>query len=166
MEIKTIKSTSLDTLIQLYDMHSGFFQNVIDGISEKDAQNRLNTKANHVAWIAGSIVNQRYEIARVSGVEIRNDFHDFFKDFQGIKDGVKYPALSQFLSEWNAITPILKEILINLNDDQLHGPDPFKMPGGEYSFLDSLTFMIDRESYCIGQIGLYRRLLGYEAMKY
>jgi hypothetical protein len=40
------------------------------------------------------------------------------------------------------------------------------MPGGDYTFFDTLTFSIDRESYCIGQIGLYRRLLGYDAMKY
>ena len=44
--------------------------------------------------------------------------------------------------------------------------DPFEMPGGDYTLFDSITFSTDRESYCIGQIALYRRLLGYDAMKY
>ena len=166
METKTIKSTALDTLIQLYDMHTSFFPNVIDGISDEDAQNRLNTKANHVAWITGSLVNQRYEIAKILGINVKQTSEELFKDYKGIQDNVKYPSLAEFKKDWEAITPALRDALVNLSEEKLHGPDPFKMPGGDYTFQDTLTFIIDRESYCIGQIGLYRRLLGYEAMKY
>jgi hypothetical protein len=53
-----------------------------------------------------------------------------------------------------------------MSEEDLNGPDPYKMPGANYTFFDTTVFCIDRESYCIGQIGLFRRLLGYEAMKY
>ena len=36
----------------------------------------------------------------------------------------------------------------------------------KYSWYEMIYFTIDRESYCIGQLALFRRLLGYEAMKY
>ena len=52
METKTV-STRIEPLLFLYDTHTDLFPNVIDGISDKDAHNRLNTKANHVAWLAG-----------------------------------------------------------------------------------------------------------------
>lgn len=170
METKQVIENRLNLLLTLYDIHTTFYINVIDGISDKDAHNRLNTKANHVAWIAGSIVHERYELAYATGVD-RNAFtenrsiSELFKDHQGIQDDMNYPPLAEYRKAWKWITPVLKDHLINLSDEQLNGPDPFEMPGDNTLF-DSITFLIDRESYCIGQIGLYRRLLGYEAMKY
>jgi hypothetical protein len=170
METKQIDS-QLNLLITLYDAHTTYYTNVIDGISDKDTHNRLNTKANHIAWIAGSIVHARYDLAYAIGVDKNSvtedkSIYELFKDYQGIQDSASYPSLSKYRNAWNQITPVLKEQLMNLSDEQLHGPDPFNMPGEDIDLLKAITYCIDRESYCIGQIGLYRRLLGYEAMKW
>jgi hypothetical protein len=170
METKQMIDNRLSTLMFLYDSHSTLYVNAIAGISDNDTHNRLNTKANHIAWIAGSVVHSRYELAYALGVD-RDEFkqnslsYELFKEFKGIQDKAKYPALDVYRSDWKLITPALKDQLANLSDDQLNGPDPFEM-GKDLTLLDSITFLIDRESYCIGQLGLFRRLLGYEAMKY
>lgn len=166
METVTSKKASMEMLVILYDQHTRLFKNVIEGISDKDAQNRLNTKANHVAWLTGSLVQGRYEIANAVGIGLKQTAHELFMDYKGIQDDITYPSLIQFKKDWEIITPLLRDALVNLNDDQLNAPDPFEMPGADYTFFDVITFIVDRESYCIGQIGLYRRLLGYEAMKY
>jgi len=166
METITSKRTSTEALITLYDLHTKLFGNVLADISDKDAQNRLGTKANHIAWIAGSLVYSRYGLANIFGVDMKQNSEKLFEDFKGIQDNITYPPLAEFKKDWESVTPVLKNALVNLGEDQLNGPDPFNMPGGDFTLFDSLTFSIDRESYCIGQIGLYRRLLGYEAMKY
>jgi hypothetical protein len=166
METKTISRTSMDTLANLYDWHTKLFINVIDGISDKDAQNRLNTKANHIAWIAGSIVHGRYELGNILGVGLKQTSHELFRDYKGIQDNIPYPSLDEFRKDWEIINQVLRDALANASEEQLNGPDPFEMPGGPFSFFDTIIACIDRESYCIGQIGLWRRLLGYEAMKY
>ena len=166
MEQHTINERTVDTLVFLYDWHTRLFPNVIDGISDKDAQDRLNTKANHVAWIAGSLVHTRFEMANVLGVDLKQRSHELFKDFQGIKDGVTYPSLQEYREDWQRVSGILKEKLESLDSEDLAKPDPFEMPGQQMTTFESFAFMIDRESYCIGQIGLFRRLLGYEALKY
>jgi hypothetical protein len=164
METKTV-SKRLDTLMFLYDWHTKLFHNVIVGISEKDAQNRLNTKANHIAWIIGSMVHQRYEIAQALGVASTKPPDPLFKDHWSIQENVKYPTLSEFEKDWENITPYLRDALLNVTNEQLDRP--FKMPGEEpMTHFDLIVFTTDREAYCIGQVGLYRRLLGYEAMKY
>jgi hypothetical protein len=160
------KTTALQAFIVLYDEHTKMFYNVLDGISEKDATNRLGTKANHIAWIAGSLVYQRYQLIKMSGGKVDYKPNPLFENFQGIKDDAVYPSLDQYRKDWGILTPVLKETMLNLREEKLNGPDPFEMPGANYTFFDSLTFCIDRESYCIGQIGLYRRLLGYPPMKY
>lgn len=166
MQTNTQVKRSIDTLVYLYDLHTSLFPNVIEDISDKDAQNRLNTKANHIAWLTGSLVQGRFEIANVLGIDRKQTSDKLFKDYKGIQDGITYPSLAEFKKDWDPISRELRDALSNLESEQLNGPDPFGMPGKDLTLFDVLAFIIDRESYCIGQIGLYRRLLGYEAMKY
>lgn len=166
MQEKTGIKRSNDTLVYLYDWHTKLFPNVIEAISDQDAQNRLNSKANHVAWIAGSLVHGRYEIARVFGINRKQNSGELFNDYQGIRDGVTYPPLNEFKKDWEAVSNDVRNSMVNLSPEDLHKPDPFEMPGKDLTLFDALAFMIDRESYAIGQIGILRRILGYEAMKY
>jgi len=169
METKTAKNRSIDTLLILYDLHTKLFSNVLNGITDKDAHNRLNTKANHIAWLAGSLVQERYELAGVLGADPetyqnKQSALELFRDHNGIQDGITYPPLLTFEKDWKTITPVLRNALVHASDRQLE--KPFEMPGETMTVFDLITFVIHREAYCIGQIGLYRRLLGYAAMKY
>lgn len=163
MEIKTV-SSRMYSLRVLYDMHSQFFAKVIDGITDEDAHQRLNTKANHIAWLTGSLVQERYELAAALGSKIQQAAHELFKDHQGIQDGITYPTLAEFKQDWEKINPVLADLLIKITDERLN--QPFAMPGGDMPFYDLVAFITYREANCIGQIALWRRLLGYEAMKY
>jgi hypothetical protein len=160
-----IVSNRMLGIIAIYDLQTPFFNNVLDGISDKDAHNRLNTKANHVAWLAGSLVQQRFELAKMFGAaEQEQAAHDLFKDNKGIQDGVTYPSLESFKKDWARITPVCREALAKATEEKLNSL--FEMPGMSFPFFDMITFSMYREANCIGQIALYRRLLGYEAMKY
>ena len=165
METIQSKDNRISSLLYLYDMHSGFFTNVLDGISDKDAYNRLDTKANHVAWLAGSLVQQRFEMFNwITGGKEQQKGYELFKDNQGIRDGVTYPTLDEYKSDWNKITPKLREALIN--GEKATFDKKIEIPGMEFTLFEILTFMVYREANCIGQIALWRRLLGYEPMKY
>jgi hypothetical protein len=159
------KKVTMETFVEIYDYHTKMFINALDDISDKDAQNRLGTKANHIAWIAGSLVYQRQFLANAVGIDVKQTSENLFENNRGIQDNVTYPSLQEYKDDWEKISPLFKDALANMSEEQLNGPDPFNMPGGNYTFFDTTIFCIDRESYCIGQIGLFRRLLGYEAMK-
>lgn len=154
----------MQSLIVLYDMHTTFFKNVLEGISEKDTHNRLNTKANHIAWLAGSLVEQRYGIAKDIGIDIEQTANDLFKDNKGIQDNVTYPSLAQYKKDWDTISPVARKAFEEVTDEKLDGE--IEMGGMKMTLYDLITFTIYREANCIGQIALWRRLLGYEAMKY
>ena len=169
MEKIKVKDSRMFSLIVLYDMHTTYFANVIVDISDKDSHNRLNTKANHIAWLTGSLVEQRYEIANMLGSDPdsyrEQAVHDLFKDNKGIQDNITYPSLAEFKKDWETISPILRDALINISEEKLD--ESFEMmPGMKMTYYDLVTFIIYREANIIGQIALWRRLLGYEAMKY
>lgn len=151
-------------LLDLYEMHTSFFYKAIDGISDDDAHNRLNTRANHIAWLAGSLVHERYELANELGIDEKQTNNELFADHKGIRDGIRYPSLTVYKNDWQHISPLLKNSLENITDDRLE--KPFEMPGESMNFYDLISFLTYREANCIGQVALWRRLLGYEAMKY
>ncbi|MBC8045458.1 MAG: DinB family protein [Fimbriimonadaceae bacterium] len=164
MQTKTT-SNRMYSLLVLCDMHTKYFANVTENISDKDTHNRLNTKANHIAWLTGSLVEQRHEVANALGVKKQQTAHDLFKDGKGIQDATTYPSLAEFKKDWENITPILRDALVSVSDEKLD--ESFEMmPGFKMTYFELITFIIYREANIIGQIALWRRLLGYEAMKY
>lgn len=152
-------------IVPLYDMQTDLYYSVLDGIADKDAHIRLDSKANHIAWLAGSLVQQRYELATMlSGTEYKQEAHELFKDNKGIKDDIAYPPLEQYKHDWKSIAPILREALVNAKTEKLD--TDMGIPDMKMSFYEMAYFCIYREANHIGQIALWRRLLGYEPMKY
>src|SRR5690349_7762866 len=122
MEAIQVADGRMTGIVSLYDLHTGYLERAIDGIDDDDAHNRLGTKANHVAWIVGSLVESRFEGARNLGVDIKQQAHELFKDHQGIKDEVTYPPLRQFLEDWKYVSPILRERSMELTAERLDAP--------------------------------------------
>ena len=161
-----VKDSRVYALAAMYDMQTGLFKNALEDINDTDAHSRLETKANHIAWLAGSMVQQRYEMAELLGKGIgRQQADDLFKDMQGIKDDLTYPSLEQYVADWEKITPAMREAIVNADAETLD-----KMldmdPDMKFTYFEMLYFMNYREASIIGQIALWRRLLGYDAMKY
>ncbi|HTM99862.1 MAG TPA: hypothetical protein VL088_13995 [Pedobacter sp.] len=157
-------SNRLYALIDLFDMHTTYFNNALAGISDEDSLNRLGTKANHVAWIAGSLVQERYELAGLFGSTLKSSANELFKDHKGIQENAVYPALDSYQQDWAEISPILKEYLLKATEEELDRVLEF--PGMSFPMYEMVSFQMYREANCIGQIALWRRLLGYDAMKY
>jgi len=165
MKTIPVQDSRMYSLMELYDMQTNFFHSVLDGISDDDAHSRLDTKANHIAWLAGSLVQQRFELANdINGEKLEQRANELFKDNQGIKEGEKYPSLAQYREDWDRITPILREALLNADAGKLD--TKIEMPGMEMILFELVYFIIYREANHIGQMALWRRLLGYEPMKY
>ncbi|WP_316850752.1 DinB family protein [Pedobacter agri] len=157
-------SSKLSGILVLYEMQTDFLLRALEGVEEKDAQTRLNTKANHIAWITGSVISGRYFLAKSFGINDKSSTGELFKDNQGIIDEANYPTLAEFKADWEKISPLLYDALINASEEKLN--EQIEMPGMEMTLFDMLSFTSYREANCIGQIALWRRLLGYPGMSY
>lgn len=158
------KDARIVTILAMYDMQTQYFFSVLDGISDDDAHQRLGTKANHIAWLSGSLLQQRYELANLLGSDKKPRSNELFRDFQGIKENVTYPALDQYRQDWEAITPVLRLAMQKAGGEKLE--EVLDMGGMKMTYFELICFTIYREANCIGQIALWRRLLGYPPMKY
>src|SRR5215207_3242496 len=151
-------------LLSLFDYQTGFFPRVLEGISEDDMHNRLNTQANHPAWLAGSLVNQRFMMASETSPGLKQTGEELFKNNTGIQPGVEYPTKEQYIKDWERITPEARKALVTIDDKKLDSE--IDMGGMKMSYYELICFTIYREASIIGQLALWRRLLGYPALKY
>ena len=165
MEIKPVSSRMYGFMV-LYDMHTKYYHNVLESINDDDAKQRLDTKANHINWLAGSLLQERFELANLLGVDLKSGADELFKHHQGIKDDANYPTLSTYQDQWNAISPILREKLLNVTEEELDKMIDFPVEQMSFPLFEMISFNTYREANCIGQIALWRRLLGYPGMKY
>lgn len=161
------KSIKIYGFIVLFDMHSDYFTKVLDGVSDEDAMKRLDTKANHMAWLTGSMVQERFELYNLcTGQSEKQRANHLFENHQGIKDAIDYPSLIDFKADWNRVTPLLRERLLELTEADLNKVLDFPDMGVSFSMMEMLGFNTYREANIIGQLVLWRRLLGYQPMKY
>lgn len=163
MDTKTA-STRTEGLLALFDMHTTFFERALEGISAEDAHNRLNTKANHMAWLAGALVGQRYYMIQETHPGLQQAGHELFKDNKGIQEGVTYPSVSEYLADWKKVSPMAREALVAAGDQKLDSE--IDMGFMKMSLFDMIAFTIYREASMIGQLALWRRLLDHPALKY
>lgn len=163
METKTA-SSRMEGLLTLFDMQTTFFARAIEGISEEDMHSRLNTKANHMAWLTGSLVAQRYYIIKESHPELKQTGADLFEDNKGIQEGLSYPSNAEYLKDWEKVSPIAREVLATATDEKLDSV--IDMGFMKMSYYELISFTIYREASIIGQLALWRRLLDYPALRY
>ena len=157
-------SNRTSALLTLFDYQTTFFPRALDGMLEEDMHNRLNTQANHPAWLAGSLVAQRFMMASETGTGLRQNGEELFKNNKGMQDGVQYPTSAEYRSDWEKITPQAREALVTIDDKKLDSE--IDMGGMKMTYYEMICFSIYREASIIGQLALWRRLLGYPALKY
>ncbi|MCH5598610.1 DinB family protein [Niabella ginsengisoli] len=163
-----LQSKALQIVIPQYRMHTQLFDNVIADISGVDSLKRVHDVTNHFVWMAGNMVNTRYWLANILGVEDKDPNDEFFKDAKALDLNVTYPELGDLKKQWHRISSQLYNALYKTTDEELAVPYNFGM-GVEFveeNKLNMVGMSLDRESYLLGQMGLMRRALGYEGMKY
>lgn len=163
MSTKTA-STRTEGLVALFDLHTRLFERALEGVSDEDMYKRLNTKANHMAWLAGSAVAQRFMMAIDIDPDLKQTGAELFKDNKNIQDDAKYPTIAEYIADWKKVTPAARKALVELDDKKLDSD--FYMGGMTMKWFDLVTFTKFREASIIGQLALWRRLLDYPGMKY
>jgi len=163
MEVTTV-SARIQGLLSLFDLQTGFFAKAIVGVSEEDMYNRLGTEANHMAWLAGSLVGQRFWMTEETNPGLKQTGYDLFANHLGIQADRKYPTNEEYLKDWEMISPIAREALMNIDDEKLDSE--IDMGFMKMTYYEMITFTMYREASIIGQLALWRRLLGYPGLKY
>ena len=153
------KSSSLKIVIPGYRWHTQMFDNMTKDISDVDAVKRIEGRTNNIVWTLGNLVNCRYWLANILGIEDKDPNDHLFKEGKAYDANATYPSLEEFKKNWHHISKKLYDKLLSVSDEELGEPYDFGMKVDflEENKLNMTGMAIDRTSYLLGQLGLLRR---------
>ncbi len=157
----------LRPLVSTLELNTRLLLNALDGIDEKAARIRPNDKTNHALFLACHLVDSRHYLARALGLASESPFKAMLQEAKGIDDVKEYPSLEDVRAAWVDVGGRLSRYIAELGVSDLEKPAPFAFPiEGGATLLGCLAFLVQHDSYHLGQVALLRRYLGLEAMSY
>ena len=161
-----MKNSSISAIIDQFNMQTRLFNNILKDVDPANYSKKPNSTTNNYAWLAGHVLNTRYNIANIIGVKLTSPYGELYDNFRGYDSSLTYPALDEVQTYWKKISENFIAGLNELNDDFINAPAPFKVPIGDNTMKGILAFFAHHEAYHIGQLGYLRRYLGIPAMSY
>ncbi|WP_259070292.1 DinB family protein [Mucilaginibacter sp. X4EP1] len=161
-------------LIAQYDLHNLLFNNVIADINDAESNQSILEPMNNVKWLAGHLLWAQRNLARMGGADVIIPWMEHFlqknastpEEINAPKG--EFPTLQQIKDKWNEINLPIRAGLESLPEETLNQIISSNHP--LFPFDDTLAgllaFINHHQAYTIGQIGILRRGMGKEAMKY
>ena len=147
-------------------MNTRLFANCLDGVTDERAILRPNDRTNNLSFIACHLVDSRHFVARYLGLSENHPLDAVLRDAASIDDVGVLPSLEQIREAWRPISLALDACLLSLGEEELMAPSPQRFPVDDPTVFGAIGFLLQHESYHIGQLALLRKYLGYPAMKY
>jgi hypothetical protein len=155
-------------LTHILRLNTKLLRNCIDGMSDEAAALRPSPTTNNAAFIATHCGDARFYLLRLLGVELPNPLTPFLANARGIDEIARLPSLTDVRDAWTSASHALRDRLEGISSDELERevPNAPPFPGTDKSVLALLTFLVQHESYHLGQLALLRKYAGLPAMKY
>jgi uncharacterized damage-inducible protein DinB len=161
-------------LLGQYDLHDVLFNNVIDNISDQEANGCFVEPLNSIKWLAGHLLWAQRSLVRIGGANVEIPWTGHFLSGPGSTEEERnmpkgeFPTIEQIREKWNETSPVIREGLANLPHAALNSVVEFRHPITPFdnTVAGLWAFINDHQAYHIGQIGILRRAIGKEAMQY
>ncbi len=157
-------------LLTQYDLHQRLFNNVLDGFSDKETNQRLNDDPciNHVKYLTGHLLNSQYGLAAMAGMDPDVKWNELFAVMgqSEAKDNFPYPSIEEIKEEWNLMHSPLRSRLEKLTPEMLEAKPPALFDQVAASSGELWAFINHHIAYHIGQIGILRKGFSKTPMQY
>ena len=112
------------------------------------------------------LVGARAYMAGLAGGDGADPFEELLGGASSIDEVEAFPAVADILREWDSVTRRVLSSFAGVDGASLAAPPPFQFPIDDPTVLGGLAFLVQHESYHIGQLALLRKHWGLGAMSY
>ena len=157
----------LTALAEIFRLNTRLYRSCLADLSDELARERPSGKGatNSAAFVAAHLVDSRYYLLGLLGNQQPSPLKGAEGGFNHINQVTSYPPLGEIQTAWTTVGETLDRQLHSATADQLDTAFdgfPLETP----TLLGVLGFMVQHESYHLGQLGLLRKHAGMEAMAY
>jgi uncharacterized damage-inducible protein DinB len=140
--------------------------NCLDGLTDETAQVRHGAGVNSAAFIAGHVTDSRFFLLRTLGGSRENPLSIYLDKANSIDDLSELPSLEVIREAWNGVSADIDAALDAATAEELDLAIKARFPGVDSTRLGALTFLVQHDSYHVGQLALLRKPAGLPAMSY
>jgi uncharacterized damage-inducible protein DinB len=153
-------------LAEILQLNTRLFRNCLDGMTEEQADMRPSHSTNSAAFVAAHLADSRYFLLRILGAERPNPLAPYLEGRRSIDEVAESPPLPAIESAWLDGAVAIRERLDSITAVELDTAFPTRFPVNDQTVLGVLTFLVQHDSYHVGQLALLRKYAGFPAMKY
>ena len=157
---------SVKPLHEILTLNTRLFSSCLDGLDAEQAAARLGGSTNNVVFIAAHLLDARCYLARYLGLEITYPFEEEWRRVKSVEDLTDPPELAAILAAWKRVSDALAERFGSLTEADLEAESEQKFPVADGTVLGGATFLLQHDSYHLGQLGLLRKHWTSESMSY
>lgn len=156
----------VDPIVEILDLNTRLFLNCLAGTDDDSIRQRITGNTNSLHFLGCHLADARYFIAPMIGLETATPFPELASVLTIDEMPQPGPSLTDILDAWNEISDVLLNRIRALGRSELMKRPTISFPGTSPTVLGGLTFLMQHESYHIGQMALLRKALGFDAMSY
>jgi uncharacterized damage-inducible protein DinB len=158
--------SQLTPLAAILDLNTDLLLNSLEGLSELEAQARLPGGGNSLSFLAAHLTDTRHFLASRLGQPLANPLTAYLAEARGIEDITAWPSLPELRAAWCAVSAHLGTVWDRLSAADLARPNAHRFPLPDRTQLGLITFLVQHDTYHVGQAAFVRRQLGKPAMSY
>ncbi len=148
-------------------LNTALVLNCLDDLDDARATRRIAPGTNSIAFLVAHLIDARHFLAKLVGAPLEpNPVAKVLDDVRGIDDIAALPPLAELRPAWRAIGDHLATVVAGLTSTQLAAPIAQRFPEADGTVRGALAFLLQHDSYHLGQVGLLRRHVGLPGMRY
>jgi uncharacterized damage-inducible protein DinB len=147
-------------------LNTRLFRNCLKDLSDEQARQRPSAATNSAAFVAAHTANSRFFLLKLLGAERASPLDRYLGGWKSIDQLTEWPALAEVQAAWTEASHALRDRLAAMTPGELDAPHGTQFPIEDPSVLGVLAFLVQHDSYHIGQLSLLRKYAGLPAMSY
>jgi uncharacterized damage-inducible protein DinB len=151
---------------EILRINTKLFRNCLHGMTQAQAEARPSGQTNSALWVAAHMVKARYGLLKWLGAERQNPLPAALLAARSIDEVREWPSVPDVLAAWTDASHALRDRLAAMTPAQLSAPVEVRFPVFEQTTYALLVFMVQHDSYHLGQLSVLRKLAGLPGMSY
>ena len=153
-------------LAEILRLNTVLFRNCLDSLTDEQGARRPSDGTNNAAFIAAHLASSRFFLLKTLGVDEADPLGPYLDGRKGIDEIAELPPLREVDAAWTKGAHLLRDRLDALTADDIDAPSGIKFPLANGTLLGTLTFLVQHDSYHLGQLSLLRKYCKLPAMRY
>ena len=151
---------SVKQLVSRLELNAKYLGKAFEALSKGTSATLASEILNPPLWLAVHLTEARAFMSGLLGEGCEPPWGDLAVADEDLNDPSKYPPLAQIRSAWDEATEKLLKRLEEATFEDLSGPPPKGLPIDDGTPLGALNFFVYHETYHVGQMGAWWKMIG------